>query len=310
MALPKKPAAAPAPAGVNFGSADMYVAGGGLPEGDYVWTDLNVQIFEGFGAVKGKPRLGVMITMQSLNDLTADPRQQFYSMGGSADKSFAPNPVTGKGLVAVPGGPGLTLNNQTNWAILRQSLMDSGLPEGVFTDDVSVLEGIWVHMHNQPAPEERKGFGNKMAEVQDDRKGPDNIAVVSEIKEDGKPWDGTGGLPEAAPAVTKVAPKAAGPVKVAPKAAAKAAPVAAPVDEDVQSVAIAGVTSVLEKAENANGCPKVRLRTGTFAAIKASHGDDMAQAVAEEYFATDDSLNALLGQLGYVVKGLQVVPAS
>lgn len=311
MAIPFKKNAAPIVEGVNFGDLGMYAAGGGLPEGDYIWSDLTVKMHQSQNAAgisMGPPRLGVLITLQSLTDPSAEARTQFYSMGSAADKSFAPNPNTGKGLVAVPGGPGATLNNSTNWAVLLQSLYDCGLPVGVFLDDVSALEGTHVHMANIPEPEARKGYQSNMSEVSAaDSNRPKTIAVVTEIKDDGKPWEGTGGVVEAAPAkvAPKVGPKAV--AKPALKAAAKPAPVAEVTEDDVQSAAINGVSAVLEK--NANGCTKLALRTGTFKAVNDVAGGDMAQAVIETYFSSDDNLNIILGQLGYVAAGIGVKPA-
>src|SRR4051812_400921 len=104
----KKPA--PVSTGVNFGSLDFYVAGGGLPEGDYCWTSLDVKQHQATdrttGVARGESRLGVIITLQPLHDLSPEAtREQFYSFGTGADKSYAPNPETGKGIVAIPGGP-------------------------------------------------------------------------------------------------------------------------------------------------------------------------------------------------------------
>jgi len=304
MALPKK-ATAPAVVGLNIGSLDFYTGGGGLPEGDYA-LEFNAQMFQATdakGVTKGPFRLGVMVTAHPLSDPSPEAvKTQFYSMGTSAHLSFAPNPETGKGVVAVPGGPASTLNNSTNWAILIKSLYDSGLPQGVFTNDFTVIDGIHVHMQHQAEPVERAGFQSKTAEFTEDRK-PGSIAVVTEIKEDGKPWDGSGGIPEAvAPAKTagKVAPKAA------TKAAAKAP--AAEVEDEVLIAAQSGITSVLEKKPN--GCPKLALRTGCFMYIKdALKSVDMAQAVIDTYFGTDEALESVVSQLGYTVDGPMVKPA-
>lgn len=318
MALQRRTAAVAAPTGVNFGSLDMYVAGGGLPEGDYVFSDLSVQMYQAqtqAGVARGPARLGVMITLIPLSDPREEnARTQFYSMGGSADKSFAPNPETGKGIVPVPGGPGTTLNNGTNWALLLKSLYDCGLPEGIFSNDVSVLEGTHVHIINVPEPEERRGFVNKNATGEapmEERKNA-TVAIVSEIKDDGKPWENTGGIPEAPVAA---APKAG--VKVMPKPRVNGAvkPVAAPApaaapsgDEDVEVAAITAVSSFIEK--NPNGMSRLLLKTGTFKAVKDAQGDDMASAVTETYFANDDVLNALLGQFGYSIQGAMIKPAA
>ena len=302
MALPKK-ANAPALVGLNIGSLDFYTGGGGLPEGDYA-LEFNVQMFQATdakGVTKGPFRLGVMVTAHPLSDPSPEAvKTQFYSMGTNAHLSFAPNPETGKGVVAVPGGPASTANNSTNLAILIKSLYDSGLPQGVFTNDFTVIDGIHVHMQHQAEPVERAGFQSKTAEFTEDRK-PGTIAVVTEIKENGKPWDGSGGIPEAvAPAKTagKVAPKAA------PKAAATSV---AAVEDEILIAAQSGISSVLE--QKPDGCPKLALRTGCFKYIKDTlKNADMAQAVIEAYFGTDEALEGVVSQLGYTVSGPMVKP--
>lgn len=299
------------PEGFNFGDLGFYSAGGGIPEGDYIWTDLTVMMFQAqtqAGVARGPLRLGVMITMLPLEDPRDElARTQFYSMGGNADKVFAPNPETGKGIVAIPGAAGTSMNNSTNWAVLLKSLYDSTLPLGIFTNDVSVLEGMHVHMANVPEPEERKSFrqqaatGEAAAQQQDQPQSRGTVAVVTEIKEDGKPWEGTGGIPQA------TATKPNGVAKPEPKPVAKpVAPAAAASDDDLLTVAINGISDVLGK--NPNGMVKLKLRTKTFAAVKEASGEENANKVINTYFVTDDALNAVLVDVGYSVQGAQVKP--
>lgn len=305
----KKPTPA-AVEGVNFGSLDFYVAGGGLPEGDYA-LEFNVEMFQAtdnLGNNRGPARLGVQVTAYSLNDTTADPRKQFYSMGSNADKSFAPNPETGKGLVAVPNAPAATLPQNTNWAIFLKSLYDCGLPEGVLTNDFSVLDGIHAHVASVPEPEERKGYkGSSTAEAQQAERKPGFIAIIAEIKDDGKPWEGTGGIPDgtAAPAPTKPGPRAV-PARVPAKAPVKAPvkPAAAVADEsDLQTEAINAFSAVLETSPV--GMAKLKMRTMVF----KQAGQEVGQAIIETYFADDDALNSVLSVLGYVSAGGQIKPA-
>jgi hypothetical protein len=162
-------------------------------------------------------------------------------------------------------------------------------------------------MHNVPEPTEWASIGNKLGEAAEERKAG-TIAVVSEILEDGKPWEGTGGVPEEASAPkTKVAGK---PAVAAPKTAVKAAPKAVEPEpegnEGVEVAALSGISSVLEK--NPKGCQKLILRTGTFKAVNSSDGAEMAQAVIDTYFATDAALNGLLGQAGFKLVGTTVTP--
>jgi hypothetical protein len=328
MALrrPAAPAAAPAPvapSGVSFGSLGFYSGGFQLPEGDWA-LEFNAQMFQPMkqtGQPAGPARLGVMVTAHPManGDFTGgEAHEQFYSMGSKAHESFQPNPETGKGLVPVPGGPAQGMNNSTNWFFLLKSLYDCGMPEKVFDNDLSVLDGIWVHTQNVPEPEDRKGFGAKTGEAattEPDRK-PGLIAIVTEIKENGKPWESTGGLPEAAPVAAAPAalrPQVAkpGPKPVAARPVARPAPVAAPVaaaaeagDEDVMTAAVNGVSAVLEK--NPQGVSKLLMRTGTFKAVGDAVGAEMAQAVIDTFFGNDEALNSVLNQVGYGIAGAQV----
>lgn len=298
--------AAPAQEGVNFGSLDMYKAGGGLPEGDYMNTHTLV-MHSGFGQTTSNlpPRLGVMIDCVSLDDAGAEPRKQFYSLGGNADKSFAPD-ATGKMLVAVPGGPATSLNDQTNWAMYVKSLYDAGLPENLFTNDLSVIDGIHVHMANVPAPEARKSFKSTIGEaagLPNDQNRPQTVAIVTEIKDDGKPWEGTGGVPVAGKkAVPKAAVKAVAGKPVAAVAKAKTQPEG---DDDAESVATSAIADMIAKYPS--GGTRVQFRVGAFGAVKAKHGAEMANTVITDYFGDDETLDSILNALGYQVSGDKIV---
>lgn len=319
-ATPPPPPPPPAES-VNFGSLGFYSGGGlGLPEGDYA-VAYTVEMFQPTkkdGTTVGEPFLCVMGEFHPLTG--GDPVQHPISMGQKAKLSFVPND-TGKGLVAIPGGPAANLNDSTNWGMYLKSLYDSGLPEGIFTNDLSVLDGMHVHTQNIPEPESRKQFRSQTGEAAMSGGQPERtrmVPVVTEIKEDGKPWEGTGGLPEAEPA----APVAKAAARVAPKAAPvarKAAPVAvvepsAEVGEDdIKDAATNGVVDVLQRDEFQNGTTKLKLRTNTFAAVKKAFGkelgDDMGNAVLETYFTSDANLNVILGPLGYKIQGGNVVVA-
>lgn len=298
---------------VNIGDLDTdYSAGGGLPEGDYRLTfDVMMEPDRKDGqARKQQPRLGVLLTATPANTSTGEPidepKTKFYSFGGKAHLSFAPDPNTGKGIVAIPGGAGAQPTNKSNWAYLLKSLYDSGMPKGIFTNDFSVLDDIWVHMHEVPEPEDRKSFkktaatGEASLEAADEPQGNGKMSIVSEIKGGVDWWEG-----DAAPATP--APKAGPKAVVKPTAAApkvKTAPAAAEEGVDTAEAAVNAVGSVLEAAPN--GCAKLLLKTKTFSAVKEAHGDDVAQAVIDTYFGTDADLNGLLNQLGYQVTGQQI----
>lgn len=309
MALPKK-TAPPATSGVDFGSLDSALYSGGfqLPPGKYA-MEHNIILHAPTSKTGERyaERLGVMLTAYPLSG-GGEPFEQFLSMGTKANLSFLPN-ATGKGLEPVPGGPG-NMPKYTNWDTYRESLYNAGLPVGIFSNDISVLDGVRVVTDLVPEPEGRKGFADQ-SEVKEERRGSGKSVVVIEILDDGKPWEGTGGLP------TETAPKPAAsvtrmPARTAPVAAKPAAAqAAAELDEEtIKTAAINGITAVLEKPQYAKGVGKLILKTQAFKAIKESEGDNVAQVVQTMIFSSDDDLGALLGEMGYTLtdKG-QVVQA-
>jgi hypothetical protein len=304
MALPKKAAPAVATAYVNFGDLGQYSGGAAVPEGDYALTFQNMR----WKPPEGKyvERLGVMVTCTPLEG--GDAKTKFMAMGDSADKVFSPDPDTGKRLVVKPDAEnvGGNLNRSTNWALFLKSMYDCGLPNGVFTNDLSTIDGVHVHLANEPEPEERKGYKNKKTKTgegdgqEEERKGSGFILVVTEIKDDGKPWEGGGGVPGDAPTPAAAAPKPNG--KMAPKpVATKPAPVeqeagAALTADDVAEAAQIGVAGYLEK--NTNGGFAVAVRTGTFKEVAGAFDDSVAQAVAS-FLSDDDNLQGVVEVLGF-----------
>jgi hypothetical protein len=334
--------------GINFGDISMYSGGAFIPEGNYCLYFYVMQYQptdKTTGAPKGKSNLGVMIHFYPLSNPTEEAKlEKFYSMGQKADESFAPNPDTGKGVVLIPGAKGQTFNDKTNWFLFLNSLMQSGLPPGVFTNDATTIDGVWVHIASMDEPAERSTYAKATSEValDADRK-PGKIAVVTEILEGGAPWEGGGGLPAApvevaapaavapraatpvarpvaAPAAARpatVAPRAAAapptprPVAPRPPAAAAHAPIApsAVANEDVRTHAINAVGDVL--ASNLNGISRVALRTSTFASAEKKVGQEIAGQIINEFFepAGQANLENLLGEMGYKIVGPMVKPA-
>src|SRR5438128_2334708 len=303
MAAPRKAGAGFIPTtGVDFGSMGSYSGGFTLPEGDYS-IEFEVAMERLNDKQQGRsPRLGVYLHATPLTG--GDVFDQFLSMGGKAALSFAPDPNTGKGLVSIPGGAGGGLNNSTNWYMFLKSLYDCGLPEGVFTNDFTVLDGINVHTQNVPEPEERKGFASSTGEVEMERKGPRLIPVVTEIK-DPKPWEQTGGAKVSPINRPKPSVPARPPITSTP-ATTPATPAAEV--EDVEAMAIAAVTDVL--VASPAGSTKLLLRTNTFKAASKKYGEEGAQQVLNTYFGSDETLGTLLGQLGYELAGQMVKPLS
>lgn len=295
-----------APSFVPLLSRKTYIPGFGMPEGDYcLYFDVRMHEFlRKDGSRAGDPTLGVMLTAYNLHDLAAEPVNQFLGMGRNAHKSFMPDPNGGEGgakrLIAVPDGPGgMTLNDQTNCAFFIKSLHDSGLPEGVFDEtDLSVLDGIHVHIGLIPEPESRKAFRKSRtgenADV-DEGRGPQSIPVVTEILDGGKPWEGTGGLPEQ----KKAAPAKPTPFRAPTKATPATAP-APPADDDLKEFALQAIAGVLET--NPNGLKRLKLKTEAFKRLSAMDGVD-AQAVMNGYIASDEGLKAVLADLEYELSG-------
>ncbi len=305
--LLKKPAAKPALEGVNFGSLSDYSAGGIIPEGDYLLSDFTVMMWQAEkkdGTKVGNPVLAVRVTHEPPQGATKEEEQKFgyYSMGREAHLSYAPNPETGKGLVAVAGGKGGGLNDQTNWAIYLQNLYDSGLPEGVFTNDMTVLDGMQVHCRAIPEPESRKTMNNaRTGEVAGEPRQPKTITVVSEIK--GCSWEGTAGPIEAAPAKTAAPPK---PSLLKKKLAPPPPPpVEEASNEEAEQIFAGALEAVMQK--NLKGMSRMQLRTALFRTLKEGAGEDVANALTEAYFATDEPITAALNTIGFTIQGANVV---
>lgn len=349
----RRPVSAPAAAPVaveyetlNFGDASAYSQSFTLPEGDWcLFFAVKMSDFTKKDGTKSEfSTVGIELEAYNLNAPTEEARTQFLGMGKDAKLSWMPHPETGKSLVKVPGGPGALLSPNTNWDLFLQSLKNSGLPSGIFSNDISPIDGIWVHTQQQDEPEARKNYKPRGArtgaaamqaamaeasgmpvpeEAEERRMGSGKIVVVTEIKEGGKPWEGTGGWPPAAQPIAPAPgtrPVAARPV-AAPVPAARPAPMAAPrpaaaaptgnghAEMDVATAAQNGVAAVLGIESNLRGIQKIKLRMGTFEAISAATGDPtLAQSVLDAYFRSDETLNVVLGPLGYVASGANVVP--
>lgn len=318
---------------VNFGELDFYSGGFNLPEGNYC-VFFEVKMHQGTkndGTPAGPERLGIMLHCYPIGEdgtpNGADPMDKFLALGSKAHLTYAPDPDSAdangwcKSLAVVPGGPGQQPNNQTNWSLFLKSLYDCAMPKGVFTNDISTIDGVWAHLTNVPEPEERKGFGQATGEVeQQQRPRNSTIPIATAILEGGKPWEGTGGLLEAKPAAkAKPAPVKPGVKAVAPKpgpkaVAPKAAPVAAAVDtggmdeEDIKAAALDAIAEVL--GDSPNGIAKLVLRTKTFSIVKGKSGEALAKAVADTVFGDDAVLGAVLADAGYSIQGAQVKPAA
>lgn len=301
---------------VNFLDLDFYSGGFLLPEGTYAMEhNIVLHTFtDKDGNTKGDPRLGVMLTAHPINEQgqrTGPAINQFQSMGTKAHLSYMPN-ESGKGLDPVPGGPGM-VSNKANWFYYLESLYNTGLPKGTVSNDISALDGIWVRTANIPEPEDRKGFGSSTGEVEQPKRGNNKMPIVTEILDGGRPWEGSGGIPDESDAPATKTPAKPGPkgvvkpattTKVAPKPSASDE-----LDETVLTAATNGIASVLTKPANAKGMVKLMLKTQTFKAVKDAESDEMAQKVANHFFGADDSaLSSLLSELSFKLNGTRIDP--
>jgi hypothetical protein len=327
--------------GVNFLDPSLYSSGSFVPNGNYcVYHNVIIhQATDKNGTPKGPQRLGVMVDFYPFANPTEEGKlQQFYSMGTKAIEGFQPNPDTGKGIVAIPGASG-SLTDKSNWYVYFNSLIQCGYPPSVGTNDLSVIDGVWVHINNEDEPAERASYQSATSEVSQEPRRVNKIAVVTEILEGGSPWENGGGLegvPDAAAAlggVAAAAPRAAArtapapaarpaAARPAPVAAGRPAPVKAPapaavaevevaeIDQEVINAATDAVYNVLLKAPN--GMPRATLKTQTFSECKKLVDEGMASTVISTYFEPggEADLTNLLRDLNFAIVGALVKPVA
>lgn len=197
-----------------------------------------------------------------------DEFTQHYSAGDL--ESFMPSmdgkePISGddddrEGIYALQVGKKEQLNNNSNWAQFLKAAIDAGFDTSRMTAEVTFLEGVYGHFNRIPQ-KKRSGIvvtprpGQK--EAKQDR--PQEILVITEIKEAPKAAKVTNGSGKAAPA----------------KTSAKPAGKAAKDDGDDLDDRLAAV--IVEAIEAADG---VLLKTKLAGiAMKAFQGPEKAKAV-------------------------------
>lgn len=201
------------------------------------------------------------------------------------------------------------------------------------------LDGTWLDMDNVPEPADRAGIQNAASsgEVAPELRKLGTMSVCQYIPDEGKPWEGTGGWPEVAP--VKAAPPAPGrpkpngkaatpPVQTAgkppapkppagrpqppkpparsagppqrPAAPAEAEPPVQEVEgEDTHINAISVVGDVMAKNVAGLTVAKLRVETIKGANKKFPGQETIGSNIIDFYFSDNDSLNALMGELGY-----------
>ena len=184
-----------ASAAVSFNPSDMIAGGlkddfrGKITEAVYVPWDYE-------GNLDGDPVLGVRLTIDELDEksgesLGEDPVIQTWSAGNLTD--FMPSndgidPNEGEGMEIEPGpyavkvGKKAALNNNTNFAHLMQTILDTGKASGLFgveqlteaAGSLACLEGIDAHW-NRVAQKKRSGI------TDDGEKKNRDVLVVTEM---------------------------------------------------------------------------------------------------------------------------------
>jgi hypothetical protein len=310
--------------GVDFLDMSFYSGGFLVPKGNYVITSVQVRIFKGERQQAGQERLGVMITLVPL----ADPREeskheQFYSMGSKMHLGYMPN-ATGTGIVPIPNAAGVSAPGSTNWALFLKTLYDCGMPKGWGTNDSTKLEGIWVYITHVDEPAEREGFTSNTTEFQAQQRAPRKIAVVGEILQGGMPWAGGGGWPDkpvnhptqvngapGLPINSPLPPSLQTQGLLQSQSNVPAPPPPAGVDMvSYMTIAQHTIGEILENAakQKVYTLQRLAVRNDAFNLMKAKYGEQSAGTVLQQVFDTAGVLDAVLGDIGYVVNGPMIQP--
>jgi len=234
--------------GVSLRPSDAQ-AGGFLDDADVTAKTLRFVLWD-YG---GKAPMSIALKVD-MEDDEGKIHEQYYSAG---DPTKMQPGTDGKAIVPIAGATGLNVN--TNAVAFISSLVNAGFPEDKIGNDISVFDGIGVHV-NQVAQPKRPGL--KKPEMGE----PKTYLLVTKINR--LPW-------EAAPKpVAKGAPAAAkpavptGPRPVPPPAAAAAAPAAAPVEASASDngnlVEKARATVLAILAEKGGAILKTKLPTEAF----------------------------------------------
>lgn len=103
---------------------------------------------------------------------------QFWSCGSDAE--WTPSDC-GKFILPTPNTTKTVVGKTTNFGILMRSLMENGFPKDKVTRDIAFLEGLKVHLRQEPIPNRSKIKGK------DGKEHDPTVLVIVEIKE--FPWE-------------------------------------------------------------------------------------------------------------------------
>jgi len=271
--------------GISLRPSDAQ-AGGFLDDADVTLTECRFVTWDYMG--KAKPSVALKIAMLDEEGRVHD---QYYSAGDPA--KLQPS-ADGKAIQGVEGAAPGGLTSSTNAVAFLSALVNAGFPEDQITNDVSVFDGMVVHV-NQVAQPKRAGLKNQ-------KEGQTYLLVTRIVRMPGEaaPPKAAKGAPVTRPtAVTGPRPvnSVATPAAVATQPAA-AAPTAVAVEVSGDLVAKARATVMEILAAKGGTVPKQRLPTEAFRVL----GNDpdrnsivtlvfqdafLAQAVAEGAFAYD-----------------------
>jgi len=300
MAAPIRKAPAAQPQRVSFLRLEDFSEGGFLPDGVYLWSDLQFkmhQFTKKDGTPVGPVFLYCQITMEPPEGAKKEEEKRIahYGLGSTAHLTYQPDPATkGKTLTLVPGGPQSPMYEGSNFQMLVKSLHDTiTFPDDFSGDDLGFLEGLVARMQGIPEPDSRAEFRaakNALAEVAQAPSKPKKIMVVAEVIS--APWQ-TGN------AVTSAAKSTGNGLPKPPTPKPTQLPLIPPSEDvDIPSK-IAGMLEA-----NPNGMARAALRMGVFKDVR---GLPNGQALMDQYFGSDDTLNALLNEWGYKLEAGNVV---
>lgn len=251
--------------GVSLKPSNFVEGGGLLDDEDVKITESRFVMFDYGG--KAQPVPALMWKLDRMDG--SEPISQYWSMGKAVDWIPSDN---GKELV--PIGRATQLVSNSNGYLLITSVINAGFPESKLADDISVFDGMEVHVNRVAAPK-REGITSQKENA--------TILTVSKILampgESSKATAQKGkGKTTAAAAATKSKAKS--------KASHKAS------NDDVSALAMEFVLSLLGDAEKMapypDGIPKAKLAPEAFAVFPK---DDPNRSAIVQLVFNDTFLN-------------------
>jgi len=252
--------------GVSLKPSEAVEGGGFLDDVDVKVAESRFAMFDYGGSRQPVP--AICFKLDHMDG--SEPIAQYWSVGKATD--WMPSD-DGKELV--PIGKATQLVNSSNGMLLLASIINAGFPESKLGDDISVFDGMEIHINRIAAPV-RKGLKQK-----DDQ----TILTVTKIHK--LPWDSAPAKGKATTAASKgkSGSKGGGGSKSKPAATAAAT--------DIDAVATEFILTVLSDADLMkdfpDGLPKAKLAPETFARLKS---DDPNRSSLLKRVFEDDFLNS------------------